>query len=547
MYLQRCLVTTNLSFEIEFPASELQILFLKRPEVSGDLIQETQEKWKLQGANWVTLCSDFQESRSLSPAHESYSVYFYLKTQKFKSIKFIDSIGLAYFCLLSQKQGLAFAKTNLEAAYSRWPAINPITENEIIQKFFIEQSLTLLEKPNPEFREPDSNDRISVCMVTKDRPHLLCKALDSLKTQTYKNFEVILVENSLNNSLAEIDFSSYGFPIQVIASELKTPGAARNEAAKISSSKYLLFMDDDNLAIPNELESFLMAMRNTASDILTCSSQTFSEEKDLNNLEQLPYWTPLGPLTALGIQHNVFGDTNFFISRESFNKVGGFKTENFYGEDWEFLARAVLQGLTLQVVPERLFFYREHENNLSKMLGKRLGLLFRLETYSKHLPQEMSPYLQVLAIKTLEDFHRLKAEHTSGFYCGGKKLSGSDFVLRNVTYSDGENFVKLRSTTIDPQLILDDVRWLKMNKVLFLFRFYANVDFQFRVFWTNEKNEDFSEEKVKSYNFKAGHHQGQFIIESEQIIARLRIDPLESLGSIQIEKFFIENLEKISF
>jgi glycosyltransferase involved in cell wall biosynthesis len=82
---------------------------------------------------------------------------------------------------------------------------------------------------------------------------LLQQALASIKTQTYQNIEVILVDDGSTKeeshrylNLIENDFNARGW--KIIRSSNNYLGAARNLAARHASGEYLMFMDDDNVA-----------------------------------------------------------------------------------------------------------------------------------------------------------------------------------------------------------------------------------------------------------------------------------------------------------
>ena len=63
---------------------------------------------------------------------------------------------------------------------------------------------------------------------------------------------------------------------------------------------------------------------------------------------------------------NVLGDVNFIIRRDIFEKLGGFHEERGVGlEDWDFLLRLVVNGFTLDVIPEVLFYYRQAHTDAS--------------------------------------------------------------------------------------------------------------------------------------------------------------------------------------
>jgi glycosyltransferase involved in cell wall biosynthesis len=206
---------------------------------------------------------------------------------------------------------------------------------------------------------------VSICLVHHDRPHLLQQAISSLTTQTYNNFEVILVDDGSTEiesirylELLEKDFSSRGW--KIIRSSNNYLGAARNLATRHAKGEYFIFMDDDNVAKPDEIESFVKAAINSNSDILTTPSDLiFGDEFPAPFRKMTDCWLPLGADLNVASFSNCFGDANAMIRAETFKKIGGFTEDYGLGhEDWEFFAKATLSGFKLMVIPEPLFWYR---------------------------------------------------------------------------------------------------------------------------------------------------------------------------------------------
>ena len=237
---------------------------------------------------------------------------------------------------------------------------------------------------------------VSVVVVHFDRPAFLQQALESLYQQTYTNFEVVLVDGGSTTIAAqtmlkslEPKFSSKGW--KIVYDDDNYLGASRNFGARHARGEYLLFMDDDNYAKPDEIDTFVAAALKTGADILTCANEMFCSPRCPNpDKAGRHIWLPLGPALAAGVFDNVFGDANALIRKSSFEAVGGFSEDVGIGnEDWEFFARAVLHGLNLQVVPRVLFWYRNHNRRLSNEVPLERSLLRSLRPYLEACPASL--------------------------------------------------------------------------------------------------------------------------------------------------------------
>lgn len=233
--------------------------------------------------------------------------------------------------------------------------------------------------------------RVSVCLVHYNRPGYLRQALESLYRQTYENFEVILVDDGSPSLQAQSyldaltpEFRERGW--RIVRQPNAYLGAARNRAVREATGEYLLFMDDDNVAKPHEIETFVKAALASGADILTNITDYFFEQSPPANGVSRRYWLPLGAEAGLGMFRNNFGDANALVRKTTFERVGGFTEDYGIGhEDWEFFARATLRGASLYLLPEPLFWYRVNPK----------GMLYSGESETDHA-RSARPYVQAL-------------------------------------------------------------------------------------------------------------------------------------------------------
>ncbi len=113
----------------------------------------------------------------------------------------------------------------------------------------------------------DDRPLVSACMSTFNRPHLLAYAIDSIERRTYAPLEVVLVDDASpsDENRRYLDASSSpvskkrGWTIIRNSEPLLWTGGARNLAVARSRGAYVLLMDDDNIARPDAVETFVRA------------------------------------------------------------------------------------------------------------------------------------------------------------------------------------------------------------------------------------------------------------------------------------------------
>ncbi len=277
------------------------------------------------------------------------------------------------------------------------PPADPFPVREEWARWLGELSSRDGSEPSPEGADLP---KVSVCLVHHDRPALLAQALESLRAQDYPDFEVILVDDGSATEEAaaflekiEPEFARRGW--RIVRQPNLYLGAARNRAAREAKGEFLLFMDDDNLAEPHEISTFVRVARRTDAAILTAAQRDFEGKEPFGGEAKESYiFAPLGPSLSLGVLFNFFGDANAFVRRDAFEALGGFSEERGVGcEDWELFARAVLVGFRLETVPEPLFWYRRSSNGMYGTTSATAGMLRALRPYCSHLPSSLSGLL----------------------------------------------------------------------------------------------------------------------------------------------------------
>ena len=252
---------------------------------------------------------------------------------------------------------------------------------------------------SPEEREAEP--LVTICIPHHNRHKLLAQAIESVQGQTYRNFEVVLVDDGSDDpeSLSYLesiapDFAQKGWRIE--KQENLYPGAARNNGARMARGKYIYFLDDDNYLKPGAISVLVEIAERSGADMLTCFSEVFTGV-DAPALDSIPdaRITLVGDIAGYGLIANGFGDGNAFIRRESYIELGGHHEDYGVGkDDQEFYTRAVLKGYKLYQVPQALYWYRHSTERLRHRHHSQYSGDYKvLRAYLDALPHFIHPLI----------------------------------------------------------------------------------------------------------------------------------------------------------
>lgn len=310
-------------------------------------------------------------------------------------------------CLIPPRAD-ALAKRLREILHHRHAPARANVDHEANQQFWQQFHLIPGKKPEPTSKK-HLDPLVSVCLVHHNRPQYLQHAIDSLLKQDYSTFEVIVVDDGSSDSeaLAYLDSLEHDFAMRgwkLLRQENRYLGAARNTAARYAEGEYLLFMDDDNVAKSHEISTFVDVAISTNADIVTCLMDMFTGDEPTSDQSQPETrWLFAGTDSLIGIAKNCFGDANALIKRSAFESLGGF-TEDFgvTHEDWELFAKAVLQGMHLEMIPEALFWYRLTPDSMIRTTPRGDNYARHLRPYLEDVPSYYRDLLRLAQGQALE-------------------------------------------------------------------------------------------------------------------------------------------------
>ena len=125
---------------------------------------------------------------------------------------------------------------------------------------------------------------VSAVITTHNRQHLVGRAIRSVLNQTYKDLEIIVVDDCSSDKTQEVVSGVKDSRVQYIRLERNSGGvAARNTGTKMASGKYVAFLDDDDEWQPEKLEKQVKLAESRSEDyaVINCGATIMNEHGEI--------------------------------------------------------------------------------------------------------------------------------------------------------------------------------------------------------------------------------------------------------------------------
>ena len=204
--------------------------------------------------------------------------------------------------------------------------------------------------------------KVTVIIPTYNCAEYICHAVESVLSQTYRDFELVVVDDGSIDNTRDL-LMQYGEKLRYIYHENKDMTAARNTGIKNSSSEYIGFLDSDDIWLPKKLERQVKLLDQAPEvGLVYCWNYYIDAEgkrcKFYNNTIGRSFESGSRLFEKL-IENNVVsgGGSTPVIRRACLEKSGLFDESIPYSGDWDLWLRISMDYI-IAVIPEPLICYR---------------------------------------------------------------------------------------------------------------------------------------------------------------------------------------------
>ncbi len=355
----------------------------------------------------------------------------------------------------AKRAGLAFADAELvvrfdgaaqldREAAERWPATLDDLERDFMERFAFENADAVIDADGGAAglgwtwsAPPNAQPQAAAEVVTVGIAHYnlgahLPATLASVAAQTYPALDVVVIDDGSTDAASRDTFDrmEQTYPrFRFVRQANAGIGATRNRCLELARGEFFLPMDADNVARPDMVERFVVALRrNPRFAAMSCYFLAFDEKHAAPAGEYLFALRPVGGPYAAAAVRNVYGDANSMFRTDAFRAAGGYGTDRGTScEDWEAFIRLVQAGGNVGVVPDHLFYYRHRAGGFSRVTNwyKNHQRVLRQFARADHLPPGEAAVLWAALVGFRQEAERLADERRAWRYRAADRIAGA--------------------------------------------------------------------------------------------------------------------------
>lgn len=221
--------------------------------------------------------------------------------------------------------------------------------------------------------------KISVILPVYNSEKYIKKAIESVLTQTFSDFELIIVNDGSTDATSDIINSFDDERIKVITQSNQGPGAARNNALKSVNSDYVMFLDSDDWYPERALEISYNEITKHDADMTFFQMINYNNgevyendwfdlktfDESFENRAFSPKETP-GSIFDLSV-----GVCQKIYKTDFLKRIDARFPEGIFFEDMPFFYYVYLKAERISIIKKHLYYRRKHDESITHVVDEK--------------------------------------------------------------------------------------------------------------------------------------------------------------------------------
>ena len=221
--------------------------------------------------------------------------------------------------------------------------------------------------------------KISVILPVYNSEKYIKKAIESVLTHTFSDFELIIVKDGSTDATSDIINSFDDERIKVITQSNQGPGAARNNALKTVNSDYVMFLDSDDWYHERALEISYNEITKHDADMTFFQMINYNNGEvyendwfDLKTFDESFENRAFSPKETPGSIFDLSVGVCQKIYRTDFLKrIDARFPEGIFFEDMPFFYYVYLKAERISIIKRHLYYRRKHDESITHVVDEK--------------------------------------------------------------------------------------------------------------------------------------------------------------------------------
>jgi len=213
----------------------------------------------------------------------------------------------------------------------------------------------------------NSAPRVSVIIPTYNRGWTIERTVDSVLAQTFRDFELIVVDDGSQDDTADI-LAGYGTDIRVIRQPNAGVSAARNTGIRAAGGEFIAFLDSDDYWLPEKLHVQIAYLDAHPAAVICQTEEIWIRNGKRVNPKKV-HKKPSGRIFRASLALCLVSPSAVMLRRELFDEIGGFDETLPACEDYDIWLRISAHYPVYLVHTPLIIKTGGHADQLSRMVG----------------------------------------------------------------------------------------------------------------------------------------------------------------------------------